>query len=183
MRWLLLLGLLLAAPVRSGVLVQVSPTPSLSMHGRAVEVRIDEHLHVGIGYDLELFKTHYGAMLGSDYFTLRMWGTPFDAPPKPRFWIVAYECEHTRFYNGREVIISRVHILGGGKTELPLDLVTFEFQLGQRVLFNYTTPQGQARVVATRSEGTLYLGRCIGPIMLRIGANQSFRRWQIAVSL
>ena len=172
--------LLWAAPVSGSVLVELHPTLCSTMHVGPVEGRIDGHLHLGLGQSLALNGTHFGAIVGTDYYTLTMWSSPDDSAPRTHIWQLLFECENERTYAGRSTITSRVHIISGGGDAI--DFLTTEATLQAVPHFGAANREGQVPVEQKRIAGSLIVGRHLGPVTLRLGIT-STSHWQASIAL
>lgn len=158
MLWALLTGLTLA----------VHPTSASISEGH-VEARYDSTLHVGLAGTYAFDPFVFGAAVGSDYASLRMWGQFDRTPPRRHEWGMVLECENTRYYDGRQFIYSRVHMIcGGGEW---IDRLTFEYTIGQRVHFHDLNSQTPSRT-QTLNEQTIYASRRCGPGFWTIGLSR-----------
>lgn len=167
----LVAALLFAVPSAADVLVDLRPTPTLSIVEGKVEVRVDQRLHVGIGGDFTLYGTAFGCVIGTDYYTLRLRTSQNDRPPKQGFWAMQFECENIRMYAGQQAIYSRVFMVSGGGHWV--DFMEFESRLGTTVLWNAPDKEGLVPVARTKVEGTIYAGRRFGPVTIRLGVTQT----------
>lgn len=165
--WSLLTGLTLA----------VHPTSASISEGH-VEARYDSTLHVGLAGTYTFDPFVFGAAIGSDYASLRMWGQFDKKPPARHQWAVVMECENTRYYAGPQYIYSRVHfICGGGEW---FDRLTFEYTVGRRRYFRDMNSQSSVRT-QTLSNHTVYASRRCGPGFWTIGLSRHGVRAAVTV--
>lgn len=141
------------------------------MYEGAVEVRVDQRLHVGLGRDIQLHGTSFGAVIGTDYYTLRMRSIIDDKPPARGFWTMGFECENTRTYAGKQTVTSRVLLWSGGGTWI--DFVEFECVLRHHVAWSAPSRTGEVPTYQSRTEAVSYIGRRIGPAHVRLGITET----------
>lgn len=186
MRRCLLLLFLWVTPALGAVEVQVYPSIEARARSGNLEVQLAPSLEVGYSLSCSLFDTYYAVVPSSRAITLRMWGSPFNAPPKPGYWIIAYDVENRRTYEGESIILSRVHFIGNQTRfyeVIPCDLVTFEYRLTREIRYGYHDRAGHVTPLTRKSEGFMYLGKRIGPIFLTIGASKAPFALKARVSL